>query len=218
MKNALSSDIVSIIKVFLESQGWRLTTLYLIIKMGGGGAPSSRFKLPDNLVFYKIFTSPFHNSYCLLPNEIISSEYPMYLNSVESDITKKNQGELWRAHFVAVHISLYPGRWEKVWTQCFAGVKWNPHPQYQIWWQDITPFKCREKITLNKICGSSGLYKFKKFFNLFWKTVSLTKENQLYTRILKTLRLKYNKSKKIYLDTNARTVFLWKSLSRNFSN
>lgn len=61
--------------------------------MGGGGAPSSRFKLPDNLVFYKIFTSPFHNSYCLLSNEIISSEYPMYLNSVEGDITKKNQGK-----------------------------------------------------------------------------------------------------------------------------
>ena len=40
---------------------------------GEEGAPSSRFKLSDNLVFYKIFTSPFHNSHCLLSNEIISS-------------------------------------------------------------------------------------------------------------------------------------------------
>lgn len=40
------------------------------------------------------------------------------------------------------------------------------------------------------------------------KTVFLTKEDQLYTRISKTLRLKQNKNMKIYLDTNAVTVFL----------
>lgn len=54
--------MVSIIKVFPESRVRKLLTSCLIIKMEEE-APSSRFKLSDDLIFHKILTSPFHCSH-----------------------------------------------------------------------------------------------------------------------------------------------------------
>lgn len=123
--------------------------------------------------------------------------------------------ELWRARFITIYISLYPGRWEKVWTQCFSGA--NETYTLNIKYADRTSLisNSERKILSTRNVEAQG---YIICFNLFWETVSLTKENQLYARIFKTLRLKQNKSKKIYLDTNTITVFLWKSLFRSFSN
>lgn len=106
----------------------------------------------------------------------------MYLNSMEGDTIKKNQRKSCESSICHCLISLQPGRWEKEWTKCFSIIKQKSLPRYQILWQDITLFRCRKKNTLNKKCGSSGLYKLKRnlknsFLNKRRSTVHMNFKN-----------------------------------------